>query len=74
MNIKHFVKDRDKALLSLNKKRIETYAKKYEIPLPTDEKVFWSGIHKAILNINSATKEQKDNSGKWLRENNFSAY
>ena len=39
-SLKQFVKERDAALLSLDRKKIEVYAKKYDVPLPKDETVF----------------------------------
>ena len=66
--------ERDIALLSLDKSKILSYCKKYGIKPDEDltEKEFWAGIHYAILGLNSATKEQKDRSRKWLLLNNFS--
>lgn len=71
-NIKDFVKDRDEALLSLDKEKIIKFSKKYGIPYTTsNETVFWAGIHKAIIQLKSATNEQKLNSVNWLTEHGF---
>ena len=44
----NFVKDRDEALLSLDKDKIFAYLKKYGIfEYPVNEEVFWAGMHKA---------------------------
>ena len=72
MDMKQFVKDRDSAFLSLNKGEILAYCKKYGVPVPVDGDIFWVGVHKAILHINSATPEQKSNSAKWLISHGFS--
>ena len=72
MDMKQFVKDRDSAFLSLNKSKILAYCKKYDVSVPVDGDIFWAGVHKAILHINSATPEQKDNSAKWLISHGFS--
>jgi len=60
MDIEEFVKERDEALLSLDKKKIKTYMKKYQVRFcPENETSFWAGVHKAIIGINSASAEQK---------------
>lgn len=69
-----FVKERDEALLSLDKKKIQKYAKKYRISIPKNETVFWAGVHKAIISINSASEEQKKQSYDWLNERGFKPY
>ncbi len=71
--MKQFVKDRNKAILSLDKDKIMKYITKYnkDASIPSEEIVFWAGVHKAILGIISATEEQKEYSRKWLRENGF---
>ena len=70
--IKKWVKDRDEAMLSLDKDKIVAFCKKNNVPIPENETVFWAGVHKAILHINSATFEQKQNSFEWLIEHGFS--
>jgi hypothetical protein len=72
--IKNFVKQRNKALLSLDEKTILKFMRKYKINTPLNDSnklVFWAGVHKAILNIESATEEQKIDSRLWLSENGF---
>lgn len=68
-----FIEERDSALLSLDKDRIEAYAKKYGVDLPGNEIVFWAGVHKAILGMGSATNEQRENSIAWLGMNGFNS-
>lgn len=70
-NAKQFIKDRDEALLSLDKDKIMAYCKKYGVPIPDEELVFWAGIHKAIVHLISATQEQKERSAQWLLEHGF---
>lgn len=65
-NLEAFIKERDEAFLSLDKDKIVAYCKKYDVPLPKSEEVFWAGVHKAICNINSANAGQKLNSMIWL--------
>lgn len=68
---KKFIRDRDKALLSLDKEKIIAYCKKYGIPIPEKEIVFWAGVHKGIVSMKSSTAEQKCNSAMWLVEHGF---
>ena len=68
---KQFVRDRDKALLSLDKEKIIAYCNKYGVPIPDKEIVFWAGVHKGIVAMNASTAEQKFNSAMWLIENGF---
>lgn len=71
--MKQFIKDRDEAILSLDKDKIMEYLRKYNMEgsKPEEEIIFWAGTHKAVLGIRSATDEQKEYSRKWLRENGF---
>lgn len=68
---KRFCKERDSALLSLDEKKIREFAKKWKVPMPTNETVFWAGVHKAICNLTTSTDEQKCNSIIWLLEHGF---
>lgn len=72
----NFIKERNKALLSLNKKKIIVYMKKYGITIPSNEKIFWAGVHKAICSLyfveeNKITLEKYTKSANWLKENGF---
>ena len=51
MNIKEFVKERNEAMFSLEKEKIVAYCKKYDVPIPENEQVFWAGVYKSILAI-----------------------
>lgn len=71
-----FIKERNEALLSLDRERILAYGKKYNVKFPEDEKIFWAGIHKAICSlylipVNKITKSQYEKSKEWLKENGF---
>ena len=70
--IKQLVKERDDALLSLDKDKIMRYMQRYGIPCPKNEIVFWAGIHKARMHINAATEQQKQESAAWLLQHGFS--
>ena len=68
-----FINDRNRALVSLNEKRIKKYFRKWGIPYPTDEKVFWAAIHKAIVELymnggRFITEEHYKRSKQWLEE------
>lgn len=71
-SISDFVKERNEALFSLDKKKIKCYAKKHQVVLPENELIFWAGVHKAIIAIESAPIDLKEQSAKWLIENGFS--
>ena len=71
-----FIKERNEALLSLNKDKIVAYMKKYGISIPQNEKIFWVGVHKSICSLylvdkNGITLEQYTKSADWLKENGF---
>lgn len=70
-DLKDFVKERDAALRSLDKDQLDAYARKYKVPMPKDVRVYWAGIHKARLAVNSMTKEEKEESRQWLKANGF---
>lgn len=67
-----FIKERDEALLSLDRSKIEAYLWKYQIPIPQDDEVFWRGVHKAICAIKSAPESARKTSKAWLREHGSS--
>lgn len=70
--MRKFVKERNDALLSLDKEKIQQYCNKYGIPIPLDEKLFWASVHLSIVHLNAGTDEQKLISVVWLRQNGFS--
>lgn len=70
--VKNFLKDRNEALLSLDKEKLLRYFTKYDIAVPSNEKVFWAGVHKARLSIKNIPVKEKEVSRKWLLENGFS--
>lgn len=75
INIEEFAQERNEALLSLDKKKIKSHMKKYQVRFePENETVFWAGVHKAIIGINSATSEQKQKSRDWLIAHGFNPF
>lgn len=72
-----FVKERNEALLSLEKEKIIKYMDKYNIKYPEDEETFWAGVHKSICNLflvprNEISLEQFNKSYNWLEKNGYS--
>lgn len=64
--LKRFLRDRDAALMSLDKAKICAYLRKYgESPHPNEE-VFWRGIHKARTACKSLPMTARVESAKWL--------
>lgn len=70
--LKEYAKERDAALLSLDKDKIVAHSQKWGIKLPSSDLALWTGVHKTILLINSATPEQKERSAAWLKKHGFS--
>lgn len=70
-SLSDFVKERNEALFSLDKEKIKKYAKKYGVPLPRNELVFWAGVYKSIIAITDAPMELKADAALWLGENGF---
>jgi hypothetical protein len=70
-NLELYVKERDKALLSFDVKKMKKLCKKWEIPAPADDLVFYAGMMKAICELNKATLLDKTRAKKWLINNGF---
>lgn len=69
---KRYAKERNRAFLSLDEKKIRAFCKKYGLPIPNGELAFWAGVHKVVYHTTAATPEQRAASAKWLNENGFS--
>lgn len=67
-----YAKERNRAFLSLDEKKIRAFCKKWGLAIPQNERAFWAGVHKVIYHTTAATAEQKANSAAWLREHGFS--
>lgn len=69
--LEEFVKERNEALFSLDRDKIEAYMKKYdqleaeEVP----ENQFWATVYKAICGISNAPDELVSKARMWLHEN-----
>ena len=71
--IERFVKERNEALFSLDRKKIEAYLIKYGETefINTPDLLFWAGVYKAICGIVGAPPELVDKAHGWLSENGF---
>ena len=66
--LEKFVRERNEALLSLDRKKIERFAKKYGIGLPSTDEAFWRGVHKSICALTTIPWEVRQKSADWLFE------
>lgn len=64
-----FVRDRDEAIFSFDRFKIETFCKKYDIDMPDSDWAFWLGICESILSVPSAPVEAKAKAAKWINDN-----
>lgn len=72
LDMKKFVRERDAALRSLDKKKITAYMDKYGIDWkPMNELVFWAAVHKARMSARGFTPQEKKISAQWLTEHGF---
>jgi hypothetical protein len=58
--VANFVKERNEALFSLDRKKIEAYCAKYgdSDSANVPDVVFWAGVYKAICEIKNAPEEK----------------
>ena len=57
---------RNKALKSLDKKKIEAYMDRFGIKKPHDEETFWKWVHLSRVKNEELSKGTRDYSRKWL--------
>ena len=72
--LEDFVKERNEALFSLDRKKIEAYMIKYgetEIA-QTPDNVFWASVYKAICGIKDAPEAIVSKAKAWLHEHGMS--
>ena len=62
-----FVKERNEALFSLDRQRIEAYLRKRGNAVPENDTVFWASVYKCICRIAEAPAELKEHAEIWLR-------
>ena len=72
--LESFVKERNDALFSLDRRKIEAYLVKYgeEELTQTPDLLFWASVYKAICGIKGAPKEILEKAYTWLSINGFS--
>ncbi len=70
-NLEQYVKERDKALLSFDVKKMKKLCSKWEIVMPDNDVVLYAGMMKAICELKKATPEQKAMAQEWLIKNKF---
>lgn len=75
-DIQAFLRERDEALLSLDRPRIEAYMAKYgeASSLPKDDRTFWAAIHKARTGARTLPMEARSLSKQWLTERGLSSF
>lgn len=66
--IKKFVNERNKALFSLDRARIEAFFVKYNLEKPVNDTVFWAVVYKCICSIKSAPPDIAAQANAWLLE------
>lgn len=70
-----FVRERNEALFSLDRRRIEEYCAKHGDTESENmpDQVFWAGVYKAICQIKGAPKDLVAKAQAWLDANGFSS-
>ena len=66
--IKKFVDERNAALFSLDRARIEAFFEKYNFEKPVNDTVFWALVYKCICGISSAPPDIAMKAKAWLLE------
>lgn len=73
-----FVRERNEALLSLDKEKIAAYCEKYQVNFPVkDEHMYWRSVHKAISGLVGLKGEQlqvQRKSVEWLLAHGYTPY
>lgn len=71
--MQRFVKERNEALFSLDRKKIEAYMIKYGETqcVNAPDLIFWASVYKAICEIKGAPDELVEKARTWLKENGF---
>jgi hypothetical protein len=70
----NFVRERDDALLSLDKEQLLAYARKWGVNLsyiPKSDELFWVSIHKARTAATSLPIAARQESKRWLHERGY---
>lgn len=67
--VERFIADRDEAVFSFDRFKIETFCAKYGIKVPESDWAFWLGISESILLAPNAPDEAKAKAREWIRTN-----
>lgn len=72
--IENFVKERNEALFSLDRRKIEAYLVKYGEgeTAKAPDLLFWASVYKAICGIKGAPMDVLEKAHTWLSRNGFS--
>ena len=70
--IEIYCKCRNEAMLSLDKDKIISFMKSFDLPIPRDE-VFWPMVHKTITGIKTLPIDFRRLSKAYLRESGMSS-
>jgi hypothetical protein len=66
-----FIKERNKALLSLDENKILSFCRKYGVYHPHSDLDFWHSVHKSRVAIKNIPERDKEISRKWLIDHGF---
>ncbi len=71
--VENLVNERNEALFSLDRKKIEAYLIKHGEPetAKAPDILFWGSVYKAICGINGAPKNVLDQAVHWLTANGY---
>ena len=71
--IESIIQERNEALFSLDRKRIESFMIKFgdNMCTSTPDLIFWAGVYKAICQIKNAPRDKVDAAHAWLSEHGF---
>ncbi len=74
-DVEEFIKERNAALLTLDRPTIEAFTKKYGTDwAPSSDEVFWRAVHKARTAIPALPKEDRDLSEQWLHDHDSESW
>jgi len=76
-DIQQFLKERREALLSLDRKKITAFAKKWNPEIDHDSlppEGFWRGVHKARTACTDLPENERQKSREWLKKRGSEAF
>ena len=73
ITLESLIQERNEALFSLDRKRIEAFLMKFgdEMCVSTPDIIFWAGVYKAICQIQDAPADKVNAAHAWLTKNGF---